>query len=155
MPRSLRLACQLNASRSGWRWEIHAVLAAAPVRTAVIFTRMSLLLWGLLALPSIALGDDGVSVSITNDSSDVLIVTIYDLTSKPSRIVVNAQRINGFASILVSITAGNNGLGAVSWKARNADQNDAHCGRGRRDHLKDEDVVNVHAESECPASGSR
>ena len=78
-----------------------------------------------------------------------VIVTVDDLNTKPPRTVVKAQKLNGFASVLVSVAAGEDGLGAVSWKAHKPDPRDPKCGRGKQDSLDEDDVVNVHADSTC------
>lgn len=107
------------------------------------------MLVALIGISQAVWADDGVSITITNDSSDSVIVTVYDLNTTPRRTVVNSQRIDSFASVLISVASGDDGLGAVTWKARSPDSLNPRCGRGEKRSLDDDDVVNVHADSEC------
>src|SRR5882724_7919990 len=52
-----------------------------------------------------AAGDDMVALRISNDGTDPVLVTIYDMNAQPPGAVVVRQTINGFAWIPVSVTA--------------------------------------------------
>jgi hypothetical protein len=114
-------------------------------------TRM--LIQGLLLLTSAtAFGGDGINVTINNNTTKELRVTVYDLNTSPAVRVVSSQTINGFASITVTITADNSGQGHLSWAATTVGPSMRMCGHEERRHLNDGDTVNVHAGSECAAN---
>jgi hypothetical protein len=64
-----------------------------------------------------AFGDDGLSITINNNTTDNLLVTVYDLNASPVARVLSNQTINGFASLTVTIMADNSGAGHLSWTA--------------------------------------
>ena len=57
----------------------------------------------LLLLGSTALGGEGVQVTIKNDGTDDILVTVYDMTVGPNAVVLAHARINGFATIPLSV----------------------------------------------------
>ncbi|HEY3654165.1 MAG TPA: hypothetical protein VGL34_04190 [Steroidobacteraceae bacterium] len=111
----------------------------------VIIVGFSLTLLGTTA----AVADDTVSLRIYNDGADDIVVTVYDMNAQPPGAVLASQRINGFAWIPVSVTAGAVGNGHVTWSARTADVSFHRCGRQERRGLANEDSVRVFADSSC------
>jgi hypothetical protein len=106
----------------------------------------------LLALASTtALGDGSVPITILNDNPDTILVTAYDMNSRPRMALLQDRQINGFASILVTITAGRGGHGHLSWTARSADSFVGKCGSKDRPKLTSNTVVHVYAKSDCGA----
>lgn len=97
-----------------------------------------------------ALGGDGISLTVTNDGIVDIYVTVYDISVKPKATVLSHQRINGFASAPISVTADGGGRGNVSWSAVSVDKSDRHCGHGRRSGLSGDANINVHVDSFCP-----
>ena len=81
-------------------------------------TLVSLLM--MLLLTTAALADDTVTIRIYNDGADNMVVTVYDMNAQPPGAVLASQRINGFAWIPVSVTAGAVGNGHIMWTARTA-----------------------------------
>ena len=59
-----------------------------------------------MLLTTAAHADDSVSIRIYNDGADNMVVTVYDMNAQPPGAVLASQRINGFAWIPVSVTAG-------------------------------------------------
>jgi hypothetical protein len=105
---------------------------------------------GLLTLMSaLALAGDGIVVTISNDTTKELRVTVYDLNTNPILRVVSSQTINAFASISITITADDSGQGHLSWAATTVGQNMRMCGRNDKRHLNNSDTVDVYAGSEC------
>jgi hypothetical protein len=96
--------------------------------------------------------DDGVPLKITNDGTTDIVVTVYDLNASPRRVVVASQRINGFSTVSISVTAGADGMGSVSWTATTVDSDSRLCGRANRQNLANDTEVRVHADSPCSST---
>ena len=105
----------------------------------------ALLLWGSRALA------DGVPVTITNDGTEDIVVTVYDTTVGP-RAVILSQRINGFTTIPVYMSQDSTGLANMAWTAVTVDPNHRLCGHADRTGLGDSAAVTVHADAECGSS---
>jgi hypothetical protein len=115
------------------------------------FNRLTMALAYLLfSLGSAAVfGGDSLMITINNDSSDNLLVTVYDQTTNPPQLVLSRNAIYGNASISVSITTDSSGQGHLSWTAMTADHDMRMCGHNDRPNLNDGDTVNVHADNDC------
>jgi hypothetical protein len=116
--------------------------------------RASGLTIALAALPLVGMGfyawaGDGVSVNITNDGTEDILVTVYDTSSGSNTPVLRNARINGFTSIPLSVSPDASGLANLSWTAVSADPNSRKCGHAQSTGLKDSASVNVHADSAC------
>jgi len=96
-----------------------------------------------------AFGDDMVSLKISNDGTDDILVTVYDMNAEPPGAVIVRQRISGFAWIPVSVTAGRAGFGHIQWTATSAVSGKHRCGRGDTRGLENDDSVSVYADSPC------
>ncbi len=96
-----------------------------------------------------ALADDGVPIKIMNDGTSDILVTVYDLNTNPRRIVVAGQRINGFSTVPISVTAGPDGLGHVSWTATSVDRDTRLCGHEDMRNVATDALVHVHADTDC------
>jgi hypothetical protein len=94
-------------------------------------------------------GDDDLMIIINNDSSDNLLVTVYDQSTSPPRLVLSRNAIYGNASISVSIAADRSGQGHLSWTATTVDRDMRMCGHKDKPNLNDGDTVNVHANNDC------
>jgi hypothetical protein len=103
----------------------------------------------LLLLCAAARGDDGINLTVTNDGIVDIYVTVYDTSAKPKSTVLSHQRINGFTSVPISVSADGSGRGNVSWTAIGVDNTDPQCGRGSSTGLAGEANVNVHVDSGC------
>jgi hypothetical protein len=103
----------------------------------------------LMLFGAIAFAGDGVNLSITNDSVNNVFVTVRDMNTNPSVIVLEHQLINGFATIPLSVSADATGRANISWTAIRADAQDRRCGHAARKGLDNEANVNVHADSDC------
>jgi hypothetical protein len=95
------------------------------------------------------LGDGGLMITLLNDSSDSLLVTAYDQGIRPPQLLVSDRAIYGNASMTVSIAAGRQGRGHLSWTAVTVDRDMRKCGQDDKSHLNDGDTVNVHADGDC------
>ena len=115
------------------------------------FDRMIFALAGLLLSLSIpaALAADGLMITINNDSSDNLFITVYDRSSSPPRQVLSHTALYGNASMPVSIAADRFGHGHLSWTAITIDRDMRMCGHGEKADVNDSDTVKVHADGEC------
>jgi hypothetical protein len=98
-----------------------------------------------------ALADDSVPITVTNDNTDDVIISLYDINTTPRSKLLSHQRINGFASIPLSVTAGADGTGHVYWTAVTADPGTRKCGRKDKPGLQSDASVHVYAKSDCPA----
>jgi hypothetical protein len=106
----------------------------------------------LLLLGSAALGGEGIQISITNDGTDDILVTVYDMTVGPNAAVLSHARINGFTSVPLSVSSDATGHANVSWTAVTSDPNGRKCGHADQLGLSDSASVTVRADSNCPAS---
>ena len=75
-----------------------------------------------------AVGGEGLSVSINNNTTDDLLVTVYDLNRNPAVRVMSEQMINGFASLSVIVVADDSGEGHLSWTATTVGRDMRMCG---------------------------
>jgi hypothetical protein len=107
---------------------------------------------GVLALAligAIALAGEGVNLRITNDGIVDIFVTVYDMNTRPRSVMVDHQRINGFATIPVSASADATGRANISWTAIGVDSRDRSCGHGTQTGLDEDASINVHVDSDC------
>jgi hypothetical protein len=103
----------------------------------------------LVMLSAAAVGDNGVDVVITNDSTDDVMVTLYDMSTHPRSLLLSSQRINGFTKIPVALSRDENGRGNVAWSAVSVDPSSRKCGHAESMGLTDSQAVSVHVDAEC------
>jgi hypothetical protein len=94
-------------------------------------------------------GLNGVDVVITNDSTDDVMVTVYDTSTHPSSMLLASERINGFTKIPVALSLDETGRGNVSWTAVSVDPRSRRCGHATSTGLTDSQAVSVHVDSDC------
>jgi hypothetical protein len=94
-------------------------------------------------------GDDVLTITINNNTSDNLLVTVYDQNTSPAQRVLSTTAIYGNASIPVSISPDGSGMGHLSWTAMTIDHDMRRCGHNDKGGLNDGDTVNVQADSDC------
>ena len=92
----------------------------------------------------------GVDVKITNDGTEAIVVTVYDMSASPARIVLANARINSFSSVPVSVVADANGRAHLRWTASTIDPTFPKCGQARTT-VGNAGSVEVHADSICRA----
>jgi hypothetical protein len=102
-----------------------------------------------LLLCAAAIGGEGINLTVTNDGIVDIFVSVYDTSVGPSAVVLSHQRINGFTSVPISVSADAGGRGNVSWTAIGVDNRDPQCGRGASNGLSGDATVNVHVGSGC------
>ena len=102
-----------------------------------------------------ALAADTVAITIINDHTDDVLVTVYDMNTQPHSKLLDGQRINGFASVPMSVAADAAGTGHVSWSAVTADPDVRQCGHKDKAALANNDSVHVFAKSKCPVQAPR
>jgi hypothetical protein len=78
-------------------------------------------------------GLNGIDVTITNDGTEDVVVTVYDTSTQPNSVVLSHERING----------------NIAWTAVTADANGRKCGHANTQGLTDSASVHVHADTEC------
>jgi hypothetical protein len=107
----------------------------------------------LLALPLLlvgsAAGGEGIKVKITNDGTQDIVVTVYDMNAEPKRILLQNARINGFTSVPVSAIGDAAGRANLSWTATSTDAASPKCGHADTVTLGNDGSVSVHADSSC------
>jgi hypothetical protein len=108
----------------------------------------------LLSASGSAEADEMLPITIVNNNTNDVIVTVRDLNTLAHTKVLVGQRINGFAAIPVSITAGADGTGHVRWTATTAGDI-PKCGVKERAGLGGNDSVHVYAKSACPVRAPR
>jgi hypothetical protein len=101
-----------------------------------------------LLLASASLADDGVDVKITNDGTEDIVVTVYDMNTSPQRVVLANARINGFTSVPISLVGDASGKANLSWTATSIDPASPKCGHANS-VVGNSASVNVHADSSC------
>jgi hypothetical protein len=110
----------------------------------------------LLVSAAVVGGLNGVDVTIANDGTADVIVTLYDTSSQPNgqpnAVVFARERINGFTKIPVSLAADESGRANLAWTAVTVDPRSRKCGHATRAGLTDAALVSVHADSECGAT---
>jgi hypothetical protein len=106
----------------------------------------------LSLLFTVARANDGVPITIVNDGTSDIIVTVYDLNASPRRVVVPGERIGSFSSIPINVTPGNDGTGHVAWTANSVDPDSHLCGHANREGLQISASVHVHADVTCTDS---
>ncbi|HEX4150649.1 MAG TPA: hypothetical protein VHY75_00395 [Steroidobacteraceae bacterium] len=104
----------------------------------------------LLLLSAAALGGlNGVDVTISNDGTEDMMVTVYDTSTQPASVVISGERVNGFTRIPVSLAPDENGLGNIAWTAVSTDPNHRKCGHAAQQGVSDSTAVHVRVDSEC------
>jgi hypothetical protein len=103
----------------------------------------------MLLASAAAVADDAVTIRIYNDGAEAVVVNVYDMNGQPPGAILANQRINGFAWISVSVTAGAVGKGHVQWTARTADTSSHKCGYQDMHGVANDAFVYVFANSTC------
>jgi hypothetical protein len=103
----------------------------------------------MLSIGSAAIADDPVTIRIYNDDAEDIVVSVYDMNAQPPQAVIANQRINGFAWIPISVSAGAEGNGDVNWIARTADSSFHRCGYQEMHGVANDSLVYVSAASDC------
>jgi hypothetical protein len=93
---------------------------------------------------------EGVDVKITNDGTQDIVVTVYDMSTSPQRVILTNARINGFTSVPISLIADSTGRANLSWTATSTDPTFPKCGHADT-VVSNDGSVNVHADSSCGA----
>jgi hypothetical protein len=110
---------------------------------------VTLLGFALMLLTATAAIGDTLTIKVLNDGADAIVATVYDMNAQPPGAIIVDQRIEGFAWIPVSVTAGAAGNGHVRWIARTAGASFRRCGHRERRGLANDATVHVSANSEC------
>ena len=108
----------------------------------------------LLLAATTAIGGEGVDVTVTNDGTEDLVVTIYDDSIGPNAVVLAHAHINGFTSVPVSVSPDATGHASISWTATTTDPNSRKCGHQNSVQLGDSASLTVHADSTCASNTS-
>jgi hypothetical protein len=112
----------------------------------------AVLILGLpLLMAGTAFGGEGVQVKITNDGTQDIVVTVYDMNANPQRILLQNARINGFTSVPISAIADATGHANLSWTATSTDSTSKLCGHADTLGISDASAVSVQAQSSCGA----
>lgn len=112
-------------------------------------TRTKAMLVSALVLLSGQSSAANLTITINNDTSRNLLVTVYDMSMQPPLTILSSALINGNGSITVSVSLGPRGQGSIAWTAVTMDQDMRGCGQGSQSGLNDRDSVDVNAESDC------
>jgi hypothetical protein len=113
-------------------------------KAALILSCLPLLLVGT------ALGGEGVEIKITNDGTEDIVVTVYDMNTNPERVVLTNARINGFTSVPISLVGDASGRANLTWTATSTDAVSPKCGHANT-VVRNAASVSVHADSSCSA----
>jgi hypothetical protein len=122
-------------------WKSGLKLLGPKVLSAALF---------LLFAASVPAGDVDVDLTVTNDGTTNIFVTLYDMSANPPHVtVMHHERINGFTSVPISVSADSNGRANVYWTATSVDSFSRKCGRGATGDLNNNAAVKVQANSSC------
>jgi len=113
-------------------------------------TIAALLSCSTLIAAGAALGGEGVQVKITNNGTEDVLVTVYDMNARPQRAVLTNARINGFTSVPISLVGDASGKASLSWTATSGDAASRKCGHAAT-VVGNDASVSVHADSACSA----
>jgi hypothetical protein len=113
------------------------------IKAALILASLPLLMIGT------ALGGEGIQIRITNDGTQDIVVTVYDMNAQPQRILLQNARINGFTSVPISAIGDATGRANLSWTATSTDAASPKCGHDNPLGVSNDSAVNVHADSSC------
>jgi hypothetical protein len=91
---------------------------------------------------------EGVDVKITNDGTQDIVVTVYDMSTSPQRAVLSNARINGFTSVPISVAGDATGRANLSWTATSTDRAFPKCGHADT-VVGNTASVQVRADSNC------
>ncbi|HEY2676370.1 MAG TPA: hypothetical protein VGI65_05325 [Steroidobacteraceae bacterium] len=119
------------------------------MRSSIKTATMLVCLCSLMAATSRA--GDGVQVMVTNDGTEDILVTVYDMNAGPQQTVLQATRINGFTSVPISAVRDANGEANLAWIATTADAGSRKCGHGNASGITVDSSLSVHADSSCSA----
>jgi hypothetical protein len=108
----------------------------------------------LLFATASAFGGEGVDVTVTNDSTEDLVVTIYDESAAPKAVVLAHAHLNGFTSVPVSVSPDASGHASISWTATTTDPSFRKCGHQDAVQVGDSSSLTVHADSSCGSGTS-
>ncbi len=103
----------------------------------------------MLSVSVAAAGGDGLTIRIYNNDADDIVLSVYDMNAQPPEAVVANRRINGFAWMPISVTAGVMGKGHVKWIARTADPRFHRCGYQEMHGVENDVLVYVSVNSSC------
>jgi hypothetical protein len=92
---------------------------------------------------------DAFMITLRNDTTDNLLVTVYDESAAPPQQVLSRRPLYGNASIAVLVGEDSSGRGHVFWSAMSLDSDMRMCGHSDRPNLSDGDTVKVYADSDC------
>ena len=116
----------------------------ARIGSALLFVGIPLMFAG------VALGGEGVQVMITNDGTQDVVVTVYDLNSEARHAVLENAHINGFTSVPINVIADAAGHANIAWTATSNDGVTVKCGHANR-RVTNDSAVRVHADTSCSA----
>jgi hypothetical protein len=104
----------------------------------------------LLASASVtSIAQDAFMITLRNDTTDNLLVTVYDQSTSPPQQVLSRRPLYGNASIAVLVGEDNSGRGHLYWSAMSLDIDMRMCGHNDNPNLNDGDTVKVYADSDC------
>jgi hypothetical protein len=112
-----------------------------------VLTNLGLMLTMLVGAATFA--DDPVTIRIYNDDASDIVVSVYDLNAPPAEALVATQRINGFAWIPVSLTAGAAGKGDLRLIARTSDPTFQECAHKEVRGVANDATVYISVDSGC------
>jgi hypothetical protein len=96
-----------------------------------------------------AIGGEGVQVRITNDGTEDVVVTVYDMNTRPEKVVLENARVNGFTSVPINVVGDASGRANLTWTATSVDANSPQCGEADSIRVGNSSDVSVHADSSC------
>jgi hypothetical protein len=96
-----------------------------------------------------AFAQDAFTITLRNDTTDNLLVTVYDQSAAPPQLVVSRRPLYGNASISVIVGEDESGRGHLYWSAMSLDSDMRMCGHNDSPNLSDGDTVKIYADSDC------
>ena len=101
-----------------------------------------------LLMAGTAVAGEGFYIKIANDGTQDLVVTLYDTSTSPRRVIITDARMNGFTSLPIWLNADATGRVNLSWTAISTDREFRKCGHDDT-VVANSGSVTVHADSSC------
>jgi hypothetical protein len=122
------------------------------IRSVVAIVAIGATLGVAGTVADVALGSDGLTVKVTNDTSSNVVVTVIDMNVNPEQVLISNETIYGFASVTIHISPDASGYGHVRWTATSGGADSRACGHKEASQLSADSIVHVSANNSCDSN---
>jgi hypothetical protein len=114
-----------------------------------LFSRLTLAGLVVVCARTSAQPGGSLTIQLQNDTTDNLVVTVYDRTLPQHQMILSGQTLYGNASQALTIGANSSGQGHVYWTAMTTDPDMRQCGRKDKSGINDGETIHVSASNDC------